>query len=178
MRKMEIPHFEEFTKNYYPNFSLKNDAVIDAWLLALGRYSLNQCERAVTVYYSQTKTGYEPKPVQIKEIIEQNKPVSAEEKREAKPDCPLTRMKRDIELGTCRHNLYHYQRALKLLNRREVADFAEGLRESCRRMCGRDYEFPSKNDLVKEGLDKAKVNPAEVKYLFESFARRFSVGKM
>lgn len=178
MKNYEFNNWIASVKEAFPKFNPTGEIQLAGWKAALGDATLDEAKAALVRYVAEVSSRYEPQPKDISGILEAVKKqrIKPEEFGEAKPDCPLARMKRDIELGTCRHNLYHYQRALKLLNRREVADFDEGLRESCRRMCGRDYEFPSKNDLAKNGLDKAKVKPAEVKYLFESFARRFSVG--
>ena len=171
MRKMEIPAFEEFAKNYYPNFSLKNDAVIDAWMYALGKFSLREWERAVTIFYSQSKNGYEPKPAQLKEIAEANQRLIADTEVNYKPDFPLAKFQNDIALGICRHNLYVYRDAEKLVSRGLTDDFDEALRLACQERMGREYEFPSKNDLAAKGLAGVKADPGQVKMIFNTFVK-------
>ncbi len=168
MRKMEIPAFEEFTKNFYPGFTLKNDVIIDAWLLALGQFSLNQCEKAVTIFYSQSKTQHEPKPGHLKEIIEANRQSVTTTEADYKPDFPLAKFQNDIALGCCRHNLYVYRDAEKLVNCGLTDDFDEALRLACQQRMGRDYEFPSKNNLAAHGLAEVKASPEQVKMIFNA----------
>lgn len=146
MKRMEVKHFEEFMRKYYPNFKLANDELISTWVSELARFPLRDCERAITVYYAHSKTRYEPTLGQLKEILEANEVKTSEPMEKVEPDYDIRYQKLDKENGEMNWLVPHYATVWRLVKigrfpfvREALHPTYEEFRECMKRWCWENY---------------------------------------
>lgn len=144
---------------------------------AFEKYDLEDIKHAVNEYWTYKNSKTKPNVAQILALLDAHKTEKLPESDkggQAKGDVAIELMKADVEAGTCRNNLYVYYDAVDIVINKWLLDempvsvwsglsygykikqaenkglfdrFDEALRESAQARFGRDYEFPSKNDM-------------------------------
>lgn len=176
MKQYEFNNWVNFVRGVYPNFNPMSELALAAWRKALGDVSLQEAKEAVVIYSAETKHGFEPKPAQIREILDKLTTLRAKKEIEPPPkiyaDVPEKCMSEDLERGECRHNLYVYRAAWELVLKNKVATINEGLEQVSLRKFGRIAEFPSCNDLKAKNLDKARLTLEETYQFLDMWEKK------
>lgn len=166
MKRMEVKHFEEFTRKYYPNFKLANDELVSTWVSELARFPLKGCERGIAIYYARSKTRYEPTLAQLKELLEENEVKPLEPTEKVEPDYGLKYQKLDKENGDMNWLVPHYSEVWRQIKRDRWPfvvniyhptheEFRECMKRWSRAKFGREYFCLSDNDIEKlDGEEK------------------------
>jgi hypothetical protein len=180
MKSYEFNSWVEFCKGAFPNFNpTRSEITRLAWQKVLQSYSLDEAKNAITQYVVDKSAKFEPQPKEIAELLKANKSyeVINEPVGEIRADEPEKRFSEDVKLGVCRHNLYIYKDAHKLVL--GGVEWDEALRTACRqRFIARgckpcDYEFPSNEDLRAKGLAGVKAKASEAQSIVASFIRQW-----
>lgn len=162
-------------KRLYPTFETPDEVDIQAWVEILEGYSQTEILEGLKNYRKCVPYDKAPNPASFKDYLPaKHKPVAEITASQAKGDLAWEQMNSDIEAGSCRHNLYVYRMAEKIVlgewlleymplevvrkmsyasrlkaatEKGLVYQFADALTQASQRMFGRDYEFQSANEI-------------------------------
>ena len=161
-------------KKLYPTFERPDEIDVSVWVDILDGYSQTDILEALKTYRKNVPYNVAPLPARFKEYLPEKHHRSEPESVKKELPTPENLMAQDVAAGCCRNNLYVYREAFDIcLNQflpevipADVAEhafyprnvqlavengvfgrFDEAMLMAAQRRFGRDYEFPSKNDL-------------------------------
>lgn len=175
----------------------KNPTRYQAWVDAFKDYDLSDVLQAIDEYWEYKSSKTKPNVAQIKAILNAHKTSLVKETAAPKKELPSPEnlMALDVSTGDCRNNLYVYREAFDIcLNQflpevipADVAEhafyprnvqlavengvfnrFGEAMLMAAQRRFGRDYEFPSANDL--EAMKKNGTKSVDFKQTVDRLA--------
>lgn len=161
-------------KRLYPTFERPDEIDVSVWVDILDGYSQTDILDALKNYRKNVPYNVAPLPARFKEYLPEKHVKAETETIKRELPSPENLMALDISTGDCRNNLYVYREAFDIcldkFLREVVPDdvvdhafwprnlqlavengvfgrFSEAMIMAAQRRFGRDYEFPSANDL-------------------------------
>lgn len=177
MRHYEYNALFQAIKNKFPDFTFPESGnEVSKWISALSKYTLKECDKAVSSLDSRFKAVTPNILIDEIEFARRQTPVVY-----VKPEKWLEIFDSDINDGICRHNSYVYREAWELFKKKVVQEFREALKVAYRTRCtdrgfpAVDYEFPSRKDFEAEGF-KTTIPAGEIVELSKKILDKINNG--